>query len=104
MGRSSLLNGRQRSDKAEKEGSDQDEPPMQMDVEEEEEDDGRTVTMDKDKLEAIIERLVEVTKGYPVQQMEEKMHDLLRVVYQHSDEWDKANALGKLEQFISIYF
>merc|ERR1712087_862664 len=70
--RSSLLNGRQRSDKAEKEGSDHDEPPMQMmDVEEEDEDDGRTVTMDKGKLQAIIDRLVQVTKDYPVQEMEE---------------------------------
>merc|ERR1712087_972465 len=107
MGQSTwaLLNGRQRSDKAEKEGSDHDEPPMQMmDVEEEDEDDGRTVTMDKGKLQAIIDRLVQVTKDYPVQEMEEKMHSLLRVVYQHSDEWVKAKALGSVEQHLELYF
>ena len=55
-------------------------------------------------MKTLVERLVEVTKGYNVQEMEEKMYNLLRIVYQHSNKWDKSELVEELNEHISSYF
>ena len=55
-------------------------------------------------MKTLVERLVEGTKGYNVQEMEEKMYNLLRIVYQHSNKWDKSELVEELNEHISSYF
>ena len=119
--KSSLRNGRRRSDKAEKEDEEEVlleamsivvehmevENPLDEDGDREEDedgDDGMSVTVNWDTMKTLVERLVEVTKGYNVQEMEEKMYNLLRIVYQHSNKWDKSELVEELNEHISSYF
>ena len=114
--RSSLLNGNRRSDKAEREDDDEDEDegaeePMNIDDEadeleivDEEEEDGMSVMIDRTKMKAMVNKLVKVTKGYNVQEMEEKMYHLLRTVYRYSNQWDKSEMMDELKSTIATYF
>merc|ERR1712130_265448 len=110
-----LLNGSRRSDKAEREDDDEDEEeegheePMHIDDggdeleimdQEEEEDDGMDVLIDRTRMRAMVNKLVKVTKGYNVQEMEEKMYHLLRTVYRHSNQWDKSEMMEELKHVI----
>jgi len=114
--KSSLKNGARRSDKAEKEDEEEvSVEPMEleqagnaenegMDQDDEEESDGLSVSFDQNKWKAMLTKLVKVTKDYNVQELEEKMYNLLRIVYQHSNRWDKEDLMEELNEHISNYF
>jgi len=110
--KSSLRNGARPSDKAEKDDESGSVEPMVLEEvmdrddgeEEEEQSDGLSVTIDENKWNAMLTKLVKVTKDYNVQEMEEKMYTLLRIVYQHSNQWDKEDLMEELDEHVSNYF
>ena len=79
---------------------------LRMSVVENDDDDDeeREIQIDERKMDGMIDKLVKVTKNYVVDEMEEKMYSLLRIIYRHSNEWNKNVMLSELNQHIQHYF
>ena len=108
--RSSLRNHNQKDkeedDSVDKENNDNDND-NDMDVEivnEDNESDDREVTVNGNKINNIVNKLVKLTNNYVVEEMEEKMYGLLRIIYQYSNEWERNKMIDELNSHITTYF
>merc|ERR1719291_832386 len=94
--RCSLRIRNQRSDKEEN-----DEEDAEMASEESE---NMEIEINEGKMDGMIDKLVNVTKDYNIEEMEERMYSLLRIIYRHSNEWNKNIMLDEVEQHILHFF
>jgi len=73
-------------------------------VEREECDADKQLEIDERKMNVIIEKLIKLTSGCNIEEMEEKMYCLLRIIYRHSNAWNKNTMLTELDQHILHFF
>merc|ERR1712129_64933 len=71
-----------------------------MEVESEECDADKQIEIDERKMNVTIEKLIKLTNGCNIEEMEEKMYCLLRIIYRHSNAWNKNAMLAELDQHI----
>jgi len=69
-----------------------------------EQDDGEEVQLNKRRMTALTNKLVKLSKGYTVQEMEDKMYGVLRIIYAYSNQLPRDAMLDELEQHIETYF
>merc|ERR1712228_514812 len=97
------------NNKSDKEENDEDEEVeimhvdnLTMDVVEDDED--KEIEIDEKKVDAMINKLVKVTKDYVIEEMEERMYSLLRIIYRHSNEWNRNIMLDEVNRHILHFF
>mmetsp|Transcript_44654 Transcript_44654/g.73921 ORF Transcript_44654/g.73921 Transcript_44654/m.73921 type:complete len:153 (-) Transcript_44654:38-496(-) len=64
----------------------------------------KTIEIDEHRVNAMIEKLVSLTPNVTVQELEEKMYNLLRIIYQYSNRLVRTGMMDELEQHIYTYF
>merc|ERR1719411_462116 len=63
-------------------------------------DEDKNVEIDGRKMDVMIQKLIKVTKDYNVEQMEEGMYSLLRIICRHSNEWNKNSMPSEMNEHI----
>eukprot|EP01084_Bolivina_argentea_P296467 510614_1 len=71
---------------------------------EEEEEEEREIEVNESRVSAMIDDLVQISQHYVVEEMEERMNNLLRIIYRYSNEWNKTKLLDELNDHIQTYF
>merc|ERR1712228_413314 len=105
--RSSLRNVNHNNNKSDNEENEEVEimhvDNLTMDVVEDDDED-KEIEIDEKKVDAMINKLVKVTKDYVIEEMEERMYSLLRIIYRHSNEWNRNIMLDEVNQHILHFF
>ncbi|CCE65572.1 hypothetical protein TPHA_0L02210 [Tetrapisispora phaffii CBS 4417] len=64
--------------------------------------DDRVVIVDSSAMNDIMDKLIKISDGFTVSQLEELYAEIVDIVWEDRDKWEKANTISKIKKYLNI--